>query len=106
MIARRGLLVGIGATVLRAQPKQVVAPDVLRRIYEEAQTPFKYGVIIRGGNKLMVDNPRVFRHNGKWLMHYISFNELGYQTHLAESSDLLNWTTLGKNTPLPGRRLG
>ena len=41
----------------------------------------------------MLDCPSVFRHNDSWYMSYIVFDGNGYETWLAESSDLLNWNT-------------
>ncbi|MFC4601566.1 hypothetical protein [Cohnella hongkongensis] len=42
-----------------------------------------------------VDCPFVFWHNGRYMMMYIGYDGRGYQTALAESDDLLNWSSLG-----------
>jgi predicted GH43/DUF377 family glycosyl hydrolase len=62
------------------------------------RTPYKYpDFIFKGtGNKpdfdsLAVDDPIVFRANGKFYMLYIGFDGIGYQTGLASSTDLLHW---------------
>ena len=87
------------------QPENVAArivyPDSARmqQVYEEAKTPYKYGIILRGENGAPVDCPSVFRQGDRWYMVYICMNKKGYETHLAESIDLLNWKPLGKILP-------
>lgn len=63
------------------------------------RTPYKYPeLVLRAtGNKqafdgLAVDDPIVFRANGRFYMLYIGFDGTGYQTGLATSPDLLHWT--------------
>lgn len=73
-----------------------VSAGRMQQVYDEVKTPFKYGVVMRGEDKKYVDCPNVFRHNKKWYMMYVCMNKVGYETHLAESDDLLNWKTLGK----------
>jgi len=68
----------------------------MSRIYEEVRTPYKYGVVVEGGDGKMVDSPSVFRHDGAWYMVYIVFDDTGYETMLARSDDLLHWRTLGR----------
>lgn len=68
----------------------------LQRVYEQAKTPYKYGVVLRGAGGDMVDCPQVFRHRGRWYMTYIRFDGAGYDTWLAESPDLLAWKPLGR----------
>jgi len=78
-----------------AKPR-LVPTEVLRRIYDEVKTPFKYGVIIRGEAGELVDCPNVFRHQGRWYMLYVANKDkVGYQTYLARSDDLLHWEKLG-----------
>ena len=62
------------------------------------RTPYKYpGLILKAtGNKgdfdeKSVDDPIVFRANGRFYMLYIGFDGTGYQTGLAASHDLLHW---------------
>ncbi|MFA6126861.1 MAG: hypothetical protein WC699_06115 [Bacteroidales bacterium] len=78
------------------QEKRMVDEEVMKDIYQEVKTPYKYGVVIRGDGGNPVDCPSVFRHNGKWYMVYICMNKTGYETHLAESNNLLAWIPLGK----------
>jgi predicted GH43/DUF377 family glycosyl hydrolase len=73
-----------------------VDEGTMQRVYEEAKTPFPYGVVLRGEAGRMIDCPSIFRREGKWFMLYICMNEAGYETHLARSEDLLRWETLGK----------
>jgi predicted GH43/DUF377 family glycosyl hydrolase len=73
------------------------------------RTPYKYPeLIVRPtGNKadfdgMSVDDPIVFRDNGRFYMLYIGFDGTGYQTGLAASDDLLHWSRValvGKRDP-------
>ncbi len=63
------------------------------------RTPYKYPELVlkAAGNKqdfdgLSVDDPIVFRANGRFHMLYIGFDGIGYQTGLASSTDLIHWT--------------
>lgn len=73
-----------------------VSADAMQAVYAAANTPFKYGVILRGKDNNPVDCPSVFRLNNAWWMLYVCFNKVGYETHLARSDDLLHWDTQGK----------
>lgn len=69
----------------------------MRQVYDEVKTPFKYGVVIRGEANQLVDSPSVFRKDGQWYMVYVTFTgNVGYETCLARSTDLLHWEKLGK----------
>jgi len=74
-----------------------VEPAVLHRIYEEVNTPFKYGIVLRPPPGLKVDCPNVFRFGGRWYMVYVQFEKApeGYTTQLAVSDDLPHWQPLG-----------
>ncbi len=81
-----------------------VSEQTMRRIYEQVRTPHKYGIILKGENGRKLDCPSVFRHGDKWYMMYIIFDGAGYETALAESTDLVDWHPLGKiMTFTPGR---
>jgi len=83
--------------VLRAKPQEDrVSPETMQRIYEEIKTPYKYGIILKGEEGKKVDCPSVFRWDDRWYMMYIIFDGTGYETAVAESSDLLNFKPLGK----------
>ena len=75
----------------------------MERIYQEVRTPYKYGMVVAPqDNYHKIDCPTVFQENGKWYMTYVVYNGKdgldgrGYETWLAESEDLLSWTTLGR----------
>ena len=78
---------------------KTVPAEQMKAIYEEVKTPYKYGIVIRGEDKKIVDCPNVFRHGGKWYMMYVCLNGEGYETHIARSDDLLAWKPLGKILP-------
>ena len=79
---------------------RVVPEPAMRRVYEAAQTPFKYGIVLRPEPGESLDCPNVFRLGGRWYMLYVSHpNKVGYETRLARSDDLLHWTPLGKVLP-------
>ena len=75
---------------------KTVPHEVMERVYEQVKTPYKYGVVLAGENGTMVDCPSVFRHADRWHMMYIQFAGTGYETLLAESTDLIHWKPLGK----------
>ena len=63
------------------------------------RTPYKYPQLLLKGtgrtsdfDALSVDDPIVFRAQGRFYMLYIGFDGIGYQTGLATSEDLLQWT--------------
>ncbi|MCK3686038.1 hypothetical protein [Maribellus sp. YY47] len=74
-----------------------VAPEVMQSVYEEIKTPYKYGIVLQHPyTAKMIDSPTIFRENDRWYMTYIVFDGQGYETWLAESSDLLHWDVKGK----------
>jgi predicted GH43/DUF377 family glycosyl hydrolase len=74
--------------------------DVMQRVYEETNTPFKYGIVLRPPEGIVFDCPSVYRFNGRWYMLYVAADvKVGYETLLAVSDDLLNWQPLGKVLP-------
>ena len=93
----RILLVGLvrGSSFVRAE-EELVPADRMQQVYDEVKTPFKYGIVIRGEEGLKVDCPSIFQHEGQWYMMYVCMNKVGYETHLARSSDLLKWDKMGK----------
>jgi predicted GH43/DUF377 family glycosyl hydrolase len=73
---------------------------------ESIETKYKLNrpVIAPSGSEgkfdsLAVDVPFVFHHNGQFYMMYTGFDGIGYQTGLAVSGDLLNWTPKGVILP-------
>ena len=85
-----------------ASPAPAISQERMQQVYEEVKTPFKYGVVIRGEANQFVDSPSVFRKDGQWYMVYITITkEVGYETCLARSADLLKWEKLGKILSFP-----
>lgn len=75
----------------------------MEQIFEEAKTPYKYGLVVAPeDNHHKIDCPTVFRQGDRWLMTYVVYNGKGgtdgrgYETWLAESDNLLEWRTLGR----------
>lgn len=80
-----------------------VSQQRMAEIYEESKTPYKYGLVVAPfDNKHKIDCPTVFREGDKWYMTYVVYNGRkgkdgrGYETWLAGSDNLLEWTTLGR----------
>ena len=83
--------------ILAKQGGKVVPAGVMQGIYERIKTPHKYGIVVKGEDGERIDSPSVFRHGDKWYMLYIIYTKgMGYETALAESNDLLEWTKLGE----------
>ncbi len=72
-----------------------VSRETMQAVYDEVKTPHKVGMVLAPEKGEMLDNPMVFRHGDAWYMMFIRFDGKGYETHLAKSADLLNWTRLG-----------
>ncbi|HOW40190.1 MAG TPA: glycosylase [Bacteroidales bacterium] len=76
---------------------RIVSGKVMQNIFNEINTPFKYGVVVEQPDSgKLVDSPTIYREKGKWYMTYIIFDGKGYETWLSVSDDLLHWNTLGK----------
>jgi predicted GH43/DUF377 family glycosyl hydrolase len=74
-----------------------VSDKVMKGIYNEIKTPYKYGLVIAtDDNSKKADCPSVFRKGNNWYMTYLIFNGQGYETWLAQSKDLLHWATQGR----------
>lgn len=83
--------------ILYLNAQQVVPYDKMKAIYEEVKTPYKYGLVVMDSNpNRKTDCPTIIARNGKWYMYYFIFDGRGYETWLAESDNLLNWTTTGR----------
>jgi predicted GH43/DUF377 family glycosyl hydrolase len=98
--SRRRLL----KTALSASAIAISTPSPIRLLAEADETapyitPYKYPeLLLRGTGKagdfdrLSVDDPIVFRANGRFHLLYIGFDGTGYQTGLASSDDLVKWS--------------
>jgi len=77
--------------------RKTVTQAQMVKVYEEVKTPYKYGmVVVPKDNGKKIDCPTVFRKGKDWYMSYILFDGKGYETYLAKSRNLLEWTSLGK----------
>lgn len=84
-------------TAWAQQTPATVSDSVMQSIYEQVKTPYKYGlVVVPANNEKKLDCPTVFRKGSNWYMTYIIFDGRGYETWLAQSKDLLHWTTKGR----------
>lgn len=86
------LLLSLGTYAQREVPQ-----SRMEQIYEEAKTPYKYGLAVApADNKHKIDCPTVFREGDKWYMTYVVYNGKsgldgrGYETWIAESDNLWN----------------
>jgi predicted GH43/DUF377 family glycosyl hydrolase len=94
-----GLMVVFACTLTAGNKAkiQAVPEKVMQKIYEEVKTPFKFGlVMVPADDSKKLDCPSVFRKNNKWFMTYLVFDGRGYETWLAESSELLHWESKGR----------
>jgi len=87
------------------------SPDLSRRTFLQAaamlqsghyETPYKYGKLVLSAasdtsafDSRSVDCPFAFSNAGLYYMTYVGFDGTGYQTGLASSKDLVEWTKLG-----------
>jgi predicted GH43/DUF377 family glycosyl hydrolase len=89
------LSISIGA----AEPKTITDAD-MKKVFNEVQTPYKYGVLLKPEKGQLLDCPNVFRHDDAWYMIYVTATDMvGYETCLARSENLLQWKELGKILP-------
>ncbi len=98
------LLINILSVISAAAQKALpVSQEVMDYVYQESRTPYKFGMVVAPKtNKEKYDCPTVFRQGDKWLMTFVCYNGSGgndgrgYETWLAESTDLLHWTIKGR----------
>jgi hypothetical protein len=95
MSRRRFVEVGVASAVALGAARRSEAEADVAAPY---RTPYKYPeLLLKGtGDKhdfdgISVDDPIVFRADGRFYMLYIGFDGTGYQTGLASSEDLLHW---------------
>ena len=82
----------------QTQLPTTVSESRMQAVYEHIKTPIKHGAVMKLEN-MLTDSPSVFRRGDRFYMYFISISKetgsSGYETHLAESGDLLNWTYRG-----------
>ena len=85
-----------------------VTPERMRRVRAMLDTPVKRGAVMEFDDRF-TDCPSVFRHGDRWLMTFIAIAKdtgiSGYETHLAESDDLLHWRYVGPLLRRDGERV-
>ena len=79
-----------------------VTMEEMNNVYEELKVPYKYGIVlskIPDEENVEIDCQGVFSYNGKWYMSFVSHNSHssigGYRTHLASSTNLIDWNYEG-----------
>ena len=74
-----------------------VPASKMQQVYDEVKAPYKYGLVLVGEDQnKKTDSPSVFCYKGTWYMTYIVFDGQGYETWIAQSNNLLEWTKVGK----------
>jgi hypothetical protein len=93
----------LSLVTLTASAQRRVSPERMAGIYGQVRTPYKYGLVLAPEtNDYKIDCPTVFRHQGKWYMTFLIYNGRsgkdgrGYETWLAESDNLLEWSVKGR----------
>ncbi len=77
-----------------------VPQEEMQRVFDEVRAPHKYGVVIEAEEGEMIDCANVFHYDGRWYMIIAVIRDnVGYETHLAVSDDLLSWERLGEVLP-------
>lgn len=73
---------------------KMVTPERMRQTRAALDTPVKRGPVMEFEDRF-TDCPSVFRYDGRWVMYFIAISKdtsvSGYETHFAESDDLLHW---------------
>lgn len=85
----------LGCLVLGTASAAAVDEDEMKAVYEAVKTPYKYGLVLAPGKGEMFDNPCVYRQGDTWYMLFVRFDGKGYETHLAQSADLVHWERKG-----------
>ena len=73
---------------------RMVTPERMRQTRAMLDTPVKRGAVMEFPDRY-TDCPSVFRYGERWIMTFIAISKdtsvSGYETHYAESDDLLSW---------------
>ncbi len=73
-----------------------ISDNEMAEIYNKIKTPIKRGAVIKRDD--YTDSPTVFRKDNVFYMYFIAVSKdcsvSGYETHLACSTDLINWKYL------------
>ena len=79
-----------------AAAQTTVPQQTMEEVFHEIKTSHKYGLVITAPEGKMTDSPSIFRKGDTWYMYYIIFDGRGYETWMATSHNLLDWTTQGR----------
>ena len=78
--------------------------DLVQSLAQQLATPYRHltPVLTPSGSRgdfdrLGVDCPFVFHHQGHWWMMYVGFDGVGYRSAYAFSDDLIHWEKQGVN---------
>ena len=100
-ISRRGFLCEVGAALAAAADMPACAAAAEVPVPRALMTPYKLNrLVLRGTgvagdfDEKFVDCPFIFRCENEFRLIYIGFDGTGYQTGLARSTDLVNWTRM------------
>lgn len=95
--------VSAGKEAAETMPASPVSQERMQAVYEAVNTPNKFGLVMApADNQHKMDCPTVFREGDCWYMTYLVYNGKGgkdgrgYETWLAQSANLLQWTSLGR----------
>ena len=80
--------------VARAAQDRTPTPHALATPYKINRLVLRGTGIPRTFDEKLVDGPFVFRFGDEFRLSYIGFDGIGYQTGLARSTDLVNWTRI------------
>jgi predicted GH43/DUF377 family glycosyl hydrolase len=96
-LTRRSIVAGCAAAGLVGRSRGEAADA-----FAPFRTPYKFNKLILEASgvdgsfdKLAVDDPFVFRAEGRFYMLHVGFDGIGYQSGLAVSDDLLHWKRTG-----------
>ena len=96
MLFFMGVVLLHSCTLTKTQ-QSAVAEKKMQSVYEKIKTPYKQGIVFQHPDSTkMMDSPSIFRLKKKWWMTYIIFDGRGYETWLAESDNLVKWTSKGR----------
>jgi predicted GH43/DUF377 family glycosyl hydrolase len=89
MITRRRLLAAVAASSAHAAINPYATP------YKFGELVLKASLDVGAFDSRSVDCPFVFHQDGRFWMTYVGFDGTGYQTGLASSANLVDWTKEG-----------
>ncbi|MGF7149853.1 putative GH43/DUF377 family glycosyl hydrolase [Sphingomonas zeicaulis] len=96
-LSRRTLIGALGGVAASTLLPELAAAARLANL-SRFRTPHKIGRLVLAASgdagafdERAVDQPFVFKHDGRFFMTFVGYDGKGYQTGLAESDDLIHW---------------